>query len=130
MVRGPLTYDMVSLLKDCYIRWPRELVAELVALGYRTYSEAGLCSGLSEVEFSSMLALTGMQRHLKAAGIFCRLNHRDGKPGYLKDIPRTLFYVLETAREEPQLQDFARWLEVRVLPHFVYEPQSEALPCA
>lgn len=127
MVRGPLTYDLVSLLKDCYVRWPLSLVNDLVALGYQHYRTANLLADMDEACFRSALALTGMQRHLKAAGIFCRLYHRDGKSGYLKDIPRTLFYVWETASAEPDLQPFAAWLAQRVLPHFPYQPQSEAL---
>jgi len=127
MVRGPLTYDLVSLLKDCYVRWPLSLVNDLMALGYQHYRTADLLGGMDEARFRSALALTGMQRHLKAAGIFCRLYHRDGKSGYLKDIPRTLFYVWETASAEPDLQPFAAWLAQRVLPHFPYQPQSEAL---
>ena len=129
MVLGPLTYDLVSLLKDCYVRWPLPLVRELTALGYRAYQQAGLLSGMSEAQFDRCLALTGMQRHLKAAGIFCRLHHRDGKSGYLKDIPRTLYYVLEVAQAEPQLHSFAEWLQQRVLPHFPYQPASEASAC-
>ena len=129
MVRGPLTYDLVSLLKDCYVRWPLSLVRELIGVGYRAYHEAGLLTDMSEAQFSRCLALTGMQRHLKAAGIFCRLHHRDGKSGYLKDIPRTLYYVLEVAQAEPQLHAFAEWLQQRVLPHFPYQPASEASAC-
>ena len=130
MVCGPLTYDLVSLLKDCYVRWPLSLVNDLVALGYQHYQAADLLGDMDEARFRSALALTGMQRHLKAAGIFCRLHHRDGKSGYLKDIPRTLFYVWETACAEPELQSFAAWLEQRVLPHFPYQPQSEVSSCA
>lgn len=130
MVCGPLTYDLVSLLKDCYVRWPLSLVHDMVTFGYQCYQAAGLLGSMDEASFRSSLALTGMQRHLKAAGIFCRLHHRDGKSGYLKDIPRTLFYVWETARAEPELQSFAAWLEQRVLPHFPYQPQSEVSSCA
>ena len=129
MVLGPLTYDLVSLLKDCYVRWPLPLVRELTAQGYRAYQRAGLLTNMSEAQFNRCLALTGMQRHLKAAGIFCRLHHRDGKSGYLKDIPRTLYYVLEVAQAEPQLHSFAEWLQRRVLPHFPYQPASEASTC-
>ena len=129
MVLGPLTYDLVSLLKDCYVRWPLPLVRELTAQGYRAYQRTGLLTDMSEAQFNRCLALTGMQRHLKAAGIFCRLHHRDGKSGYLKDIPRTLYYVLEVAQAEPQLHSFAEWLQRRVLPHFPYQPASEASTC-
>ena len=58
----------------------------------------------------------GVQRHLKATGIFARLWHRDGKRGYLGDIPRTLGYVREVAARHTRLEPFGRWLEERVLP--------------
>ena len=124
MVRGPLTYDLLSLLKDCYVRWPDAVLAEGLSLGYQGYAEAGLLAGLSHAEFAQMAALTGMQRHLKAAGIFTRLHHRDGKSGYLKDIPRTLSYVQQVAEADPALADFAQWLTSRVLPHFAYQPEE------
>jgi N-acetylmuramate 1-kinase len=129
MVLGPLTYDLVSLIKDCYVRWPLSLVNDWVSMGYQVYRDADLLAGMDESQFRRALALTGMQRHLKAAGIFCRLHHRDGKSGYLKDIPRTLFYVYEVAAAEPVLQPFADWLLRRVLPHFPYQPASEVTSC-
>lgn len=130
MVRGPLTYDLVSLLKDCYIRWPESLVSELIQQGHAEYQQAGLCQGFTATEFRRALDLTGMQRHLKAAGIFCRLQHRDGKPGYLKDIPRTLYYVQQVASRTPELMALADWLAQRVMPHFVYEPTAGEPACA
>lgn len=105
-VYGPVTYDLVSLLRDCYIRWPRARVEDW-ALGYM---EVALQSGVLTPEqaraedFLHWFDWMGVQRHLKAAGIFARLNHRDGKPGYLKDIPRTLSYVTEVCESWPQLQ--------------------------
>lgn len=96
-VIGPLTYDLVSLLRDCYISWPRERV-EAWALGYY---ELALQTGVfrpdqsDERRFLQWFDWMGVQRHLKAAGIFARLCHRDGKRGYLDDIPRTLGYVEE-----------------------------------
>ena len=98
-VIGPFTYDLVSLLRDCYIDWPRARVEEW-ALGYL---DLALQSGILRAEhedprqFLRWFDLMGMQRHLKAAGIFARLKHRDGKVGYLQDIPRTLGYVVEVA---------------------------------
>lgn len=102
-VRGPITYDLVSLLRDCYIAWPRERVEDWV----KGYHDLALQSGLpvceDELEFLGWFDRMGVQRHLKASGIFARLNHRDGKPGYLKDIPRTLGYVLDVAARYPDL---------------------------
>ena len=123
MVRGPLTYDVVSLLKDCYVRWPDTVIEAGVARAFAEFEAAGLTGGASLAQFRHWLDLTGMQRHLKAAGIFARLCHRDGKIGYLKDIPRTLDYVLDVARAEPALAEFADWLSSRVISRL------EALPC-
>jgi hypothetical protein len=103
-VIGPATYDLVSLLRDCYIAWPRDRV-EAWALGYReSAARAGLPVDANEERFLRGFDLMGVQRHLKAAGIFARLLHRDGKPGYLADIPRTLGYVLEASSRHPELR--------------------------
>ncbi len=94
-VLGPITYDLVSLLRDCYISWPTEQV-KTWALNYRDQAVANkLLVPTQDQQFLRWFDLMGIQRHLKAIGIFARLNHRDGKPGYLDDIPRTLSYVLE-----------------------------------
>ena len=115
-VAGPVTYDLVSLLRDCYVAWPRERV-EGWALEYLDRAlNAGILRGVDEARFLEWLDLMGVQRHLKAIGIFARLWHRDGKRGYLADIPRTLGYVLEVARRRPELASFGRWLEARVMP--------------
>ncbi|MGH8274760.1 MAG: aminoglycoside phosphotransferase family protein [Gammaproteobacteria bacterium] len=115
-VVGPVTYDLVSLLKDCYIVWPQE--RRLAWL--REYREqalaAGIPAGADENEFIAWFDAMGMQRHLKATGIFARLFHRDGKPDYLADIPRTLNYVVEAAGALPEFTDFADFLRGRVLP--------------
>lgn len=112
-VIGPITYDLVSLLRDCYIAWPRARVEDW-ALGYR---ELALQSGVlrpgqaDAARFLKWFDWMGVQRHLKAAGIFARLWQRDGKPGYLGDIPRTLSYVVDVAGRYPELaglDDLAR----------------------
>jgi len=113
-VYGPVTYDLVSLLRDCYIDWPREQVEEWV----RAYHRASV-GPAAEVDFGRFLAwfdLMGVQRHFKASGIFARLNHRDGKPGYLNDIPRTLGYVVQIADDYPALQPVAELIAEQVLP--------------
>ncbi len=118
-VYGPVTYDLVSLLRDCYIAWPRQQVEQWV-LGYHDIAiEHGILRGPQEERFLRWFDLMGGQRHLKATGIFARLNHRDGKPGYLHDIPRTLGYVTEVSGRYPELQPFLRLLEEHVLPTLV-----------
>jgi hypothetical protein len=124
MVLGPLTYDAVSLLKDCYCRWPDTVIEQGVAQAYQLYNESGILSDVTYPQFVQWLDLTGMQRHLKAAGIFTRLYHRDGKSGYLKDIPRTLGYVRDVAARYPQLATFSVWLAQRVLPAFEMDSAS------
>ncbi|HEX7043518.1 MAG TPA: phosphotransferase [Burkholderiales bacterium] len=109
-VIGPATYDLVSLLRDCYVAWPRERVEAWVREYRALAAAAGIGVGGDAVEFQRWFDLMGVQRHLKAAGIFARLNHRDGKPGYLKDIPRTLGYVREVAAHHPELADLGALL--------------------
>jgi aminoglycoside/choline kinase family phosphotransferase len=113
-VVGPVTYDLVSLLRDCYIAWPRERV-EAWALGHRARLAALGLQGLGDGNsFLRWFDLMGVQRHLKAIGIFARLNSRDGKPGYLRDIPRTLAYVLDIATRYPELGGLNQLLRKRV----------------
>ena len=102
-VRGPATYDLVSLLRDCYIAWPLERIEEW-ALGYQALAlQSGLPVRADEAQFLREFDLMGVQRHLKATGIFARLHHRDGKPTYLDDIPRTLGYVVGVSGRHPAL---------------------------
>ena len=115
-VTGPMTYDLVSLLRDCYISWPRRQVEDW-ALGYfELAQQTGILrlGQASEREFLRWFDWMGVQRHLKAAGIFARLNHRDGKPGYLGDIPRTLGYVQDVCANYAELEPLGRITE-RVL---------------
>lgn len=108
---GPLTYDLVSLLKDCYISWPREQVINWALSFYKRHS---LAQQYSESEFIRAFDLCGLQRHLKVLGIFCRLHLRDGKDGYLKDLPRTLNYVLECSEIYEELHPLFHFLQNRV----------------
>jgi len=119
-VEGPLTYDLVSLLKDCYVRWPAERVWRW-ALQFYHQLDASQRGGLSESVFQRHFELMGVQRHLKAAGIFCRLNHRDGKAGYLGDIPRTLSYIVELGDSYEELEFLVGLIESKVLPAFGVE---------
>jgi aminoglycoside/choline kinase family phosphotransferase len=115
-LRGPVGYDLVSLLKDCYIAWPRERVVLWVAGYRRRLRELGGDGGASDAQFLRWFDLIGVQRHLKVLGIFCRLWYRDGKCGYLPDLPRTLAYVRESCALYPELASFGQFLEARVVP--------------
>lgn len=118
-VYGPITYDLVSLLRDCYVSWEPELV-DSWAMGYFDLCvQSGLLSAEQEADFLRWFDLMGAQRHLKAAGIFARLNHRDGKPGYLKDIPRTLGYIVAVAGRRDELKPLAELIQQQVMPKFM-----------
>ena len=109
-VIGPITYDLVSLLRDCYIAWPRQQVERWVTQYYEQLLAKEMLRDVGIEQFLSWFDLMGVQRHLKATGIFARLNYRDGKAGYLQDIPRTMGYVKEVAGRYPQLHRFAGFL--------------------
>ena len=116
-VAGPITYDLVSLLRDAYIAWPRERV-----LGWlRRYRERAVAEGLleavDEATWLRWFGLMGVQRQLKVCGIFARLYHRDGKPGYLGDIPRTFGYLMDAAARYPETAPLYRLLQgLRIQP--------------
>jgi N-acetylmuramate 1-kinase len=114
-VEGPFTYDLVSLVKDCYIRWPAEQVKNWATAFHATLADRNLTS-TGTAEFIRNFEFMGVQRHLKAAGIFARLNHRDGKPAYLEDVPRTLGYIVEIAPRYPELEFLGQLIGERCLP--------------
>jgi N-acetylmuramate 1-kinase len=116
-VRGAVTYDLVSLYKDCYIAWPRPRVLDWL----ERYRVAALGRGLrlpSSAEFVRWFDLMGVQRHLKVLGIFARLWYRDGKPGYLADLPRVLAYVQELSGRYAELSELDQLLSQVVVPRF------------
>jgi len=98
-VKGPVTYDLVSLLRDCYVNWPQTRVEQL-ALDYYEIARGNDLIDVEVAQFMRWFNLMGIQRHLKAIGIFSRLKIRDGKAGYLKDIPRTLEYVRQVSADD------------------------------
>ena len=113
-VEGPLTYDLVSLLKDCYVKWPQQRITAWAASFYASLDTA-LQARVDEQQFMRYFELMGVQRHLKAAGIFARLNHRDGKPGYMQDVPRTLSYIVDVRPRHPDLGALIDLIENRCL---------------
>jgi len=115
-VIGPISYDLVSLLKDCYIDWPRPRVEEWVERYVGLAIEAGVLRQEQRAQFLRWFDLMGAQRHLKAAGIFARLALRDGKAGYLKDLPRTLGYVVEVGERDAAIEPLAELIGKQVLP--------------
>jgi N-acetylmuramate 1-kinase len=115
-VWGPVCYDLVSLLKDCYVAWPADQV-ESWALEFKSMLDLNTNIPLMDNEkFLTFFHLMGAQRHLKAIGIFARLFLRDGKSRYLADIPRTINYLYQTCAAHSSLGEFAAWLDARILP--------------
>lgn len=101
-VKGPITYDLVSLLRDCYIAWPAPRVEQL-ALDYFELARVNELVDVKPAQFLRWFNLMGIQRHLKAIGIFSRLKLRDGKTAYLEDIPRTLGYLRQVSAGETSM---------------------------
>jgi N-acetylmuramate 1-kinase len=117
-LRGAVTYDPVSLLKDCYVDWPRARVLGWLE-GYRQQlSAAGFDLPADEQTFIRWFDLMGLQRHIKVLGIFARLFYRDGKPGYLKYLPRVLAYTRDAAARYPETAGLAALIESRIDPVF------------
>jgi aminoglycoside/choline kinase family phosphotransferase len=108
---GPVTYDLVSLLRDCYIAWPEKLVTKL-ALQYKDQLDLQV----GDREFMRWFDLMGLQRHLKALFIFARKYKRDNNANYLQHIPRTLNYIAQESRFYPQCHAFNRWLHEAIMP--------------
>ena len=115
-VQGPITYDLVSLLRDCYISWPPEQVHDWVKAYFKKAKQAGIIGAISEQQFILWFDWMGLQRHIKVAGIFARLAIRDGKSDYLNDIPLTLSYIVSVSAEYDALSEFHQWLKTRLLP--------------
>ena len=140
-VVGPITYDPVSLLKDCYIRWPRDqqltwldtYYDQVQSISQSSHgmngslstqpshgSRANLLAGVSKARFEQWFDLMGLQRHLKVLGIFARLHIRDQKSAYLDDLPLVVAYVREaltvTANTDAAIADFRGWFEHDLMP--------------
>ncbi|QFT53356.1 aminoglycoside phosphotransferase family protein [Microbulbifer sp. THAF38] len=129
-VWGPITYDLVSLLRDCYISWPRQRV-ERWALAYAATAEAaGVLEPVDPKEFIKWFDWMGLQRHIKVLGLFPRLSLRDGKQNYLGDLPLVIRYVLEVADRYEELKPFAQWFEQQLLPLIEQQPWYSDYRCA
>lgn len=131
-VIGPITYDPVSLLKDCYIRWPRSQQLQWLDAYFeqiKLFAEeppshaggiAGQLTDVSAEQFHQWFDLTGLQRHLRVLGVFARLHLRDQKSEYLKDLPLVIEYVREalllTSGFHDSVADFREWFESVLMP--------------
>lgn len=110
-VHGPITYDLVSIYKDAYIRWDEERVLDWLVRYWEAARKAGLPMHLDFGEFYRDFEWMGVQRHIKVLGIFARLCHRDGKTGYLKDMPLVMDYLRKACARYNGLGDFLRLLD-------------------
>ncbi len=117
---GPVSYDLVSLLRDCYIRWPEERVRGWALAYLVQLQEKGRLLDVDDSQFLRWFDWMGLQRHIKVLGIFARLYLRDGKPGYLDDLPRVIAYVenilQKYAGEQPVFAEFQAWFRERLSP--------------
>lgn len=112
---GAYTYDLMSLLRDCYVRWSPAFVEEMALSYFQRANEAGLIEGISRAQFLRDLDFMGLQRNFKVMGIFARLAIRDNKPQYLADIPLVIQYFLEVACKYEEMAPFLDWFETKVL---------------
>lgn len=109
---GPRTYDLVSLLRDCYIAWP--LAQQQLSLNYYQQQQVDVAFSELWTEFT----LCGLQRHLKVLGIFCRIHYRDHKSRYLADLPLVWTYTMQALQEIPWLQDLRMLMQTKIAPAF------------
>jgi len=118
-VHGALTYDLVSLLRDCYLCWSQTQV-ERWALDYRDQAVAAeIMPMVDDATFLRWFDWMGLQRHIKVLGIFARLWHRDGKAHYLNDLPLTLSYVLNVAQKYEEMQPLAQLFHELNIPETI-----------
>jgi len=110
-VYGPITYDLVSLFKDAYVEWDEEQTLDWLARYWEKAKRAGLPVAADFGAFFRDYEWMGVQRHLKVLGIFARLKHRDGKDGYLKDMPRVAAYLRATCARYAELAPLLRLLD-------------------
>ena len=109
---GPVTYDLVSLLRDCYVDNNMEWITRKVLQFQKSLQEAGLQYAQVEPdEFTRWFDFSGLQRHLKCVGIFHRLKIRDQKPDYMKDVPRVLEYIYQVLDRHPELEELKNMVQ-------------------
>jgi aminoglycoside/choline kinase family phosphotransferase len=114
-VRGPLSYDLAALLRDAFVSWDEEQELDWAIRYWEQARKAGLPIDTDFGEFWRQLEWTGLQRHLKVLGIYCRLKHRDGKPAYVEDLPRFFAYAIKVT---------TRYVELSPLTHLLQELQG------
>lgn len=115
-VWGPVTYDLVSLLRDCYVRWPPEQVKRWALTYANLAMELKLMPEVNEATFMYWFDTMGLQRHIKVLGIFARLALRDNKTDYLQDLPLVVRYVLDHADQHSEFAPLSHWFKQTLIP--------------
>ena len=116
-VIGADTYDLISITRDAYVQWNAERVYQWFEVFYNLLPATAKQDRDFE-QFKRDADLMAIQRHIKILGIFVRLFERDGKSGYLKDLPRVMWYLLEESKPYAELQPFMQFINAKVLPKF------------
>ena len=116
-VIGADTYDLISITRDAYVQWNPERVYTWFKVFYDLLPNSAK-EGRDFEQFKQDADLMAIQRHIKILGIFVRLFERDGKSGYLKDLPRVMWYLLEESKPYAELQPFMNFIHAKVLPKF------------
>ena len=116
-VIGADTYDLISITRDAYVQWNAEHVYRWFKMFYDLLPEVSKQDRDFE-QFKKDADMMAIQRHIKILGIFVRLFERDGKSGYLKDLPRVMWYLLEESKPYPELQPFMHFIHTTVMPKF------------
>lgn len=126
-VVGAYTYDLISILRDAYVQWPAQRVQTWMQYFWQ-HLPADQTTDKTLTDFAREFDFMAAQRHLKVLGIFIRLNLRDGKTGYMKDLPLVFHYLLQEIKQYPELKAFDAFLQQRVLPAFLQkQPESQAV---
>ena len=118
-VLGPIMYDPVSLLKDCYIEWP---ASDIYKWMQEFADKSPFLAQADSAQIKRWFDLLGAQRHLKVLGIFARLWLRDGNSHYLNDIPRVYRYLSHFFEQYNQWQEVSAWLKTQILPALQQQP--------
>jgi aminoglycoside/choline kinase family phosphotransferase len=126
-VAGPAVYDPVSLFRDVYLEWPREQVRDWLIRYHRLALDADIALDADVDGFLRDVDMVGAQRHLKVAGIFCRLYHRDAKSAYLRDIPLTLRYLVDECARHAELEPVAEIFVELDLPQRLLDENTRIL---
>ncbi len=122
---GPITYDLVSLLRDCYIQWDSHLVERWVLFYLNELKKKGICADVSEAQFIRWFDLTGIQRHMKVLGIFARLSLRDCKHKYLNDLPLVIAYFRTVMQKYEEFSQFLQWFDNHLVPLIENQPWAK-----